>query len=104
MKLTADQLVEMLEHDEDTDIWLLNQDGSTSIVPDQDITEFQNPGSWPRYICRSIAVDQHVRRRGVDGALEYINFIIEHTMTRKAGPMTLAGVSLGRMFAKRMGV
>lgn len=103
MKLSADQLIEMLEHDEPTDIWLLNEDGSTSIVADQDITEFQNPASWPRYICRSSAVDDHVADKGVEGALSYINFIIEHTMTSRRGPVALAGVSLGRMFARRMG-
>lgn len=84
--LTRDQLIEMLEHDEDTDVWLLNSDGTTSIVPDQDITDFQNPLTWPKYICRSAAVNDHVATKGVDGAVAFINSIMTLTMMT-AGPV-----------------
>lgn len=84
--LTRDQLLEMLEHDEDSDIWLLNSDGSTSIVPDQDISAFQNPLTWPKYICRSSAVNDHVATKGVDGAVSFINMIMTLTMMT-SGPV-----------------
>lgn len=105
MELTADQLVEMLEHDEDTDIWVLNEDGSTAILPDQDITPLQHPQTWPKYICRSSAVNSHVRDKGVDGALKYINWVIETTMlqsnSRKSAAFATSLVAALRTVSNR---
>lgn len=108
--LTLDQFVEILEHNrdnaKDSDIWLLlNEEGETAIVPDQDITEFQNPATWPRYICRAEAINAHVAsdtRRAADpnnpmaavdglySALDYINFIIRTTIVQRMTPSTAA--------------
>lgn len=78
------QFVETLEHNKDntrdSDIWVLNQDGSTSIVPDQPIAELQRPATWPKYICRAGAVNAHVASDGLDAALDHINWAIQLTM------------------------
>lgn len=80
IELTLDQMIEMLRVGKSTDIWLLNEDGSTSIVPDQDISEFLHRLSWPKYICRSSSLDDHVRSRGPDAALKHVNDIIDGTI------------------------
>lgn len=87
MALTKQQMVEMLENDEDSDLWLLNEDGSTAIVPNQDITKFQDMSSWPRYICRSVTVNNLVRGMGEDKALAFVNGIIASTIAHEPGPI-----------------
>lgn len=82
--LTLSQFVEVLEHnkgnDRDTDIWVLNEDGSTAIVPDQNIDELKSRNSWPMYICRAAAVNSHVAADGPYAALEYLNWAISVTV------------------------
>ena len=85
MALTKAQMLEMLEHDEDSDLWLLDKHGQTLIVPDQDITRFQDLTAWPRYICRSITVNQLVSGMGEDQALAFVNQIIESTIEHTPG-------------------
>lgn len=87
MALTKAQMLEMLEHDEDSDLWLLNEDGTTVIVPDQDITRFQDMTTWPRYICRSITVNNLVEGMGADNALAFVNNIIASTIDHQPGPI-----------------
>ncbi|OZF40737.1 hypothetical protein CH296_00325 [Rhodococcus sp. 14-2496-1d] len=62
--VTFEQFTEILAHNadnaHDSDIWILHQDGTTEIVPDQPLHELQHPATWPKYICRAAAVNDHV--------------------------------------------
>ncbi len=97
--LTMDQMIEVLEHNKDnardTDIWILHENGTAEIVPDCNISELQNPRTWPRYICRAAAVNEHVTADteaaadpaspggAIDGmyaALDHINWAIGVTI------------------------
>ncbi|KIQ15345.1 hypothetical protein [Rhodococcus sp. MEB064] len=75
-RLTVEQLQEILAHDGPTDIWLLEQDGSITVVPDQPIDEFQNPSTWPKYLARSGSIDNIVLGQGYEPALRFVNFTI----------------------------
>lgn len=101
MALTREQLVEMLEHDEDTDLWLLNSDGTTSIVPDTDITQYQTHTSWPRYICRSESVNMWVNALGVDQALTQINSLIDSMIVSPPRSLTASIAAAARRITSR---
>lgn len=107
--VTFTQFVEVLEHnkgnDRDTDIWVLHEDGSTSIIPDQDTAELQSRRSWPMYICRAAAINAHVTTdteassnpatpgAAVDGlfrAYEYLNWAISVTVVAASPTEILA--------------
>lgn len=113
MILTREQMVEMLEHDEDTDLWLLDCDFdamtySTLIVPGGDeeyLAAYMDPSTWPRFICKSLAVNQFVDEFGEDRALAIVNGLIEKTIARPTprNPLSSLGAYAGRAFAKRMG-
>ncbi|WP_285189969.1 hypothetical protein [Rhodococcus sp. MEB041] len=75
--LTVAQLQEILAHDGPTDIWVLEQDGSITVVPDQPIEEFQNPATWPKYLARSGSIDNIVLGQGYVPALTFVNQIID---------------------------
>ncbi|WP_032376714.1 hypothetical protein [Rhodococcoides fascians] len=89
MSLTLEQLVEILKDGRGEDIWLLNEDDSTSIVPDQDISEFLHRMSWPKYICRSSTLDGIVSSDGPYAALDYINTLVDATIVNMT-PFKLA--------------
>ncbi|ORI13419.1 hypothetical protein [Rhodococcus sp. 1168] len=110
MALTADQLIEFLAHNADNsrndDIWLLHDNGDTEIVPDQDIAEFQNPHTWPKYICRSAAVNNIIQDRserlknspesGLQAGLDFLNLAIRLTGIEESGSPVKAMASLTR--------
>lgn len=101
MALSREQLVEMLENDEDTDLWLLNADGTTSIVPDTDITRYQTHSAWPRYICRSESVNMWVNAVGVDQALTQINMLIESMIITPPRSMVASVAAAAARLARR---
>lgn len=115
--LSMEKFVEILEHNadnaHDSDIWiLLNKEGDTAIVPDQDLAVLQHPATWPKYICRASAVNDHVRYdtakaadpnnplAAVDGlysALDHLNWAIGLTVGTSAASSVAA--KLGRALA-----
>lgn len=113
--ITLDQFMEVLAHNadnrHDSDIWVLHKDGSTEIIPDQPLGELQSPQTWPRYICRAAAVNDHVTydtakaadpsnpRAAVDGlyaALDQLNWAISLTVSSASSS---ASARLGRYLA-----
>lgn len=111
--LTKDQLWEILRNDEDSDLWLLDCDVesmtyATRIVPvgdDADLAAYMDPSTWPRFICKSLAVTLLVRAHGIEGALESVNALIAKTIARPTprNPLSSLGAFAGRAFVKRMG-
>lgn len=100
MALTTDQLIEILAHNTDNsrddDIWLLHDNGETEIVPDQYIAEFQNPYTWPKYMCRSGAVNNIIQDRGLYAGLDFLNFAIRLTGIEASSSPVKAMASLTR--------
>ncbi|WP_032376022.1 hypothetical protein [Rhodococcoides fascians] len=68
-----------IDNPDPLDIWLLNEDGSTSIVPDQDPARWLDPESWPRYLCRTGAVAEHQARWGAD-TFAYLDRLFQATV------------------------
>lgn len=92
--VTLAQFVEVLEHnkgnDRDTDIWVLHENGSTSIIPDQDTRELESRKSWPMYICRAGAINSHVAADGPYAAVNYLNWAISMTVVAASPTEILA--------------
>lgn len=120
--VSLEQFTEILEHNRDNnrdnDIWLLHKDGSTSIVPDQNIAAFQDPHTWPKYICRVSAVNDHVTydtakaadtsnpMAAVDGlyaALDHLNWAIGLTMTTANSRVARAASAFARVLTRQTG-
>lgn len=58
--ITLEQMRQILASDEPTDMWLLHEDGSITAhpeTPDAPISFYLRPDTWPRYICRSMTVE-----------------------------------------------
>jgi hypothetical protein len=117
--VTVEQFVDVLAHNADNrhddDIWILHEDGRTEIVPDQPLAELQNPQTWPKYICRVAAVNDHVTydtakaadpnnpRAAVDGlyaSLDHLNWAIGLTMSMTNSRVARAASALARAFTK----
>ncbi|GHP18871.1 hypothetical protein RN2511_036070 [Rhodococcus sp. NKCM2511] len=105
--LLLEQFVAILEHNRDNqrdnDIWLLHKDGSTSIVPDQNIAAFQDPQTWPKYICRSEAVNSHVSADGLYAALDHVNWAIGLTMSMANSRVARAASAFARVLTRQTG-
>ncbi|WP_032402496.1 hypothetical protein [Rhodococcoides fascians] len=117
--VTIEQFMEVLAHNadnrHDSDIWVLHEDGTTEIVSDQPLAELQNPQSWPMFICRASAVNDHVTydtakaadpnnpRAAVDGfyaSLDHLNWAIGLTVATRSpvkalGSLTRSALSTG---------
>ncbi|GGG03857.1 hypothetical protein GCM10007304_17490 [Rhodococcoides trifolii] len=102
--LTVEQLQDILKHDGPTDIWLVEDTGDITVVPDQSIAPFMRVGHWPRYLARSLTIDkivlQHINdpnpQRGYLTALTFIN----REITRMTPDNTAAarmGEALGKL-------
>ena len=95
--LSIQQFVEILEHnkgnDRDRDIWVLHEEGSAEIIPDQSIAELQNPQTWPAYICRAGAVNAHVSADGLYAALDHVNWAIGLTTSMRHPVKAMASLT-----------
>lgn len=114
--VTMEQFLQVLEHNRDnahdSDIWVLHKTGLTEIVPDQPLAQLQSPQSWPMFICRVAAVNDHVTydtakaadpsnpMAAVDGlyaALDHLNWAIGLTLSASRPSSPVA--KFGRMMA-----
>ncbi|OZE04322.1 hypothetical protein CH249_25645 [Rhodococcus sp. 05-2255-3B1] len=121
--VTLEQFMEVLAHNadnrHDSDIWILHEDGTTEIVPDQPLAELQSPQTWPRYICRAAAVNDHVGydtakaanpsnpSAAVDGlyaALDHLNWAISLTVAPSSPASALRSAVVTRYKAIRAGM
>ena len=80
----------ILASDAPTDMWLLHDDGSITAEPDGPIDDYLRPDTWPRYLCRSEAIDNIVTAMGAARALQQVNMIINTTITPRPTPKLLA--------------
>ena len=99
------QMYEMLDNDEDTDLWLLTEQGDTVIVPysgEEALAEYMNPNSWPRFICKSLTVNQLEQGLGPVAALTLVNDTIANIIVPRHMPVAAKfGRYLGNMIASR---
>jgi hypothetical protein len=99
--LTVEQLQEILAHDGPTDIWLLQEDGTISVIPDQPIGPFMRTGVWPRYLVRSKFLDRIMMEAYRDENLGYLTALAfinkEIDRVTATGPAARMGEALGRM-------
>ncbi|OZE92444.1 hypothetical protein CH298_02610 [Rhodococcoides fascians] len=117
--VSFEQFMEVLAHNadnrHDTDIWILHEDGRTEIVPDQPLAPLQNPQTWPKFICRASAINDHVTydtakaanpnndRSAVDGlyaSLDHLNWAIGLTMSMANSRVARAASALARALTK----
>lgn len=95
--LTVEQMQTILDHDGPTDIWLLELDGTITVVPDQPIEEYLNPATWPKYLARSASIENMDRRLGADKALAFVNRSIDLVVV--GGSTQNLAAALGRRVA-----
>ncbi len=76
MKVTREQLLELLADDSDPDaVWVMHSDRSTEIVvptPDE-LAVLQSRASWPMYLIRVDHAENYIREHGLDGAVNFLN-------------------------------
>ena len=91
--ITLEQLREILASDEPTDMWLLHEDDTITAEPDNPdvpLDEYLRADTYPRYLCRSKAIEQLVTAMGEDRALQQVNMMINTAVAPKTGPKVLA--------------
>lgn len=106
MGITKPQLLEILEHDADTDLWLAWPDGSITAVPQDEFDHdgpMGNPAVWPRVLCHSITVNRLVRSHGEDGALAVVNLMLDRAMVEPFAPVTAQLLAAVKKLRSRFG-
>lgn len=91
--MTLDQLREILASDEPTDMWLLHEDGTITAEPedpDTPLDEYLRADTYPRYLCRSKAIEQLVTAMGEQRTLQQVNMMINTAVAPKPSPKLLA--------------
>lgn len=94
--ITLDQMRTILASDEPTDMWLLHEDGSVTAqaeTPSAPLDEYLRPDTFPRYICRSQAVDNLVAAMGEERALRAINMQLTVTTPQTRTKRLAAGIA-----------
>lgn len=91
--LTLDQLHTILASDEPTDMWLLQEDGTITAEPEdpnKPLDDYLRADTYPRYLCRSKAIEQLVSAMGEKRALQQVNMMINTVVAPKPSPKLLA--------------
>ena len=98
--ITLEQLQAILASDAPTDMWLLFEDGHIEARPetaDAPIDTYLDPNTWPRYVCRSEAVDNLVTAMGETRALNQVNMMLNTTVKPQS-----KGAKLGAAIAETL--
>ncbi|TFI40257.1 hypothetical protein E4P29_25435 [Rhodococcus sp. 1R11] len=77
MKVTGEQLLELLAHDSHPDaVWVMHEDRTTEIVvpaTPEALAELHQPSQWPAYLIRIDLAENYIRDHGLDGAVTLLN-------------------------------